>query len=222
MPKLQEERSADTRRRLLDATLACLSERGYAGTTTTEIANRAGVSRGAQLHHFPRKLELVATAVRHLFELRLSELRTVVGKLPQPIDARLDSLIDLMWPVFKGPTFYAWLELVVASRTDPKLRELVHSISRWFGGGIQVVFRELFPSIPAADVASMVRLVFGRLEALALERTFRVSEDAPDPDDFEQDLATLKAAANACLHANHGSAASTIQTPTVQIRGADQ
>ncbi len=55
MSVLQEERSAETRRRLLDATVACLFERGYAGTTTTELARRAGVSRGAQMHHFPKK-----------------------------------------------------------------------------------------------------------------------------------------------------------------------
>ena len=51
MARLQEERSAETRGRLLDATVACLHEFGYAGTTTTEIARRAGVSRGAQVHH---------------------------------------------------------------------------------------------------------------------------------------------------------------------------
>ena len=72
MSALQEERSAETRRRLLDATVACLFERGYAGTTTTEIASRAGVSRGAQLHHFPKKDELVVSALEHVFELRLA------------------------------------------------------------------------------------------------------------------------------------------------------
>jgi AcrR family transcriptional regulator len=179
------------------------------------------VSRGAQLHHFPRKFELVATALGHLFELRLADLKGVVGKLPASLDARLDSLIDLMWPAFKGSTFYAWLELVVASRTDPLLREAVHGISRWFADGVQGAFRELFPSIPSVNLDSMTRLVFGRLEALALERTLRVSPDAPDPEDFEQDLAILKLAANACLHADTGSTAPTIQTPTEQIRGAN-
>src|SRR3974377_1942992 len=96
MARLQEERSADTRRRLLDATVVCLFQLGVTGTKTTEKAERAGVSRGAQLHHFPRKFELVATAVRHLFELRLADLKGIVGKLPASLDARLDSLLDLL------------------------------------------------------------------------------------------------------------------------------
>ena len=68
MPRssLQEERSAETRRRLLEAAIACLNERGYTGTTTTEIAGRAGVSRGAQVHHFRHKEELVIGALEHI------------------------------------------------------------------------------------------------------------------------------------------------------------
>ena len=121
MSALQEERSAETRRRLLDATVACLFERGYAGTTTTEIASRAGVSRGAQLHHFPRKDELVVSALEHVFELRLAEMSAAIAEPPPGNrENRVAVLIDAMWPMFKGPTFYAWLELVVASRTDPR------------------------------------------------------------------------------------------------------
>jgi len=61
-----EARSARTRGKVLDATIDCLLELGYANTTTTLISERAGVSRGAQLHHFPTKAELVAAAVEHL------------------------------------------------------------------------------------------------------------------------------------------------------------
>src|SRR6516225_783087 len=82
MPNLQEERSAETRRRLMDATVACLYERGYAGTTTVEIAARAGVSRGAQLHHFPTKNELVVSALEFVFDLRAEEVRTLSTELP--------------------------------------------------------------------------------------------------------------------------------------------
>ncbi len=46
---------------------------------------------------------------------------------------RLAVLIDAMWPMFKGPTFYAWLELVVASRTDPALNDAVRAASDRFG-----------------------------------------------------------------------------------------
>ena len=59
----QQERSRATQIRLLDATVDCLVEHGWAGTTTTVVAARAGVSRGAQLHHYPTKSALVIAAV---------------------------------------------------------------------------------------------------------------------------------------------------------------
>src|SRR5215470_16496508 len=65
--RTQAERSAATQARLLDAALQCLVELGYAGTTTTVVAERAGVSRGAQLHHFPTRAALVAAAVEQRY-----------------------------------------------------------------------------------------------------------------------------------------------------------
>ena len=62
----QEERTRAMRARLLEATIECLVERGWAGTSTTVVSQRAGVSRGAQLHHFPTKNALVLAAVEHL------------------------------------------------------------------------------------------------------------------------------------------------------------
>src|SRR5215207_5035001 len=62
----QEERSTETRGRLLDAAVECLIEFGYSATTTTTVAKRAGVSRGAQLHHYPAKVELLTAAIEHL------------------------------------------------------------------------------------------------------------------------------------------------------------
>ena len=67
-PARQQDRSRATQRRLLDATVDCLVEVGWAGTTTTLVAERAGVSRGAQLHHYPTKAALVVAAVEHLVE----------------------------------------------------------------------------------------------------------------------------------------------------------
>ena len=70
----QEERSRAMRLRLLEATVELLVERGFAGTSTTLVSQRAGVSRGAQLHHFPTKNDLVLAAVEHLSAVRGAEL----------------------------------------------------------------------------------------------------------------------------------------------------
>src|SRR5437016_14683731 len=76
------ERSAATQARLLDATIECLIERGWAGTSTTEIVRRAGVSRGAQVHHFPAKEDLVLAAVEHLLQRRIREFQATFADLP--------------------------------------------------------------------------------------------------------------------------------------------
>jgi AcrR family transcriptional regulator len=201
MSLLQEERSAETRRRLLDATVACLYERGYAGTTTTEIATRAGVSRGAQLHHFPKKDELVVSALEHVLALRLTELVHAVAE-PPPGDrkARLLSLIDKMWPIFKGPTFYAWLELVVASRTDPALNEAVAAVSERFGQGFVQNFGEVlgWPSDREAELLELISVLFCHFESLAMERVLSATDDSDSPE-FMRAIDTLKKLASHLL-----------------------
>ena len=118
---LQDERCEDTRARLLEATLESLVAVGYARTSTTEIAERAGVSRGAQVYHYPTKAALVAAAVEHLLERRYQELQQLFAeRLPRA--GGPGAAIGLLWRMFEKPTFAAWLEFVVASRTDPESR----------------------------------------------------------------------------------------------------
>jgi AcrR family transcriptional regulator len=118
----QQERSRATQQRLLDATVECLVERGWSGATTTVIAERAGVSRGAQLHHYPTRAALVMAAVEHLAERRAAELRVEAATLGGGPDRRVDRVVDLLAAAFTGPLFVAALELWVAARTDPELR----------------------------------------------------------------------------------------------------
>src|SRR5271157_4688134 len=79
----QAERSAATRDALLDATIACLVEDGYAHTTTSRVAERAGVSRGAHLHHFQTRQALLAAAMEHLAERRGENLLAAAENLPE-------------------------------------------------------------------------------------------------------------------------------------------
>src|SRR5690554_5529128 len=109
----QEERSASTRARLLDATIESLIEVGYAGTTTTAVCERAGLSRGAQVHHFPKKQDLVVSAVAHLAARQAEALRRRAAALPDDGTpaGRLAALVDLVAETFAEPIFTAALEL---------------------------------------------------------------------------------------------------------------
>ncbi|HET8660638.1 MAG TPA: TetR/AcrR family transcriptional regulator [Micromonosporaceae bacterium] len=117
----QQERSRATQARLLEATVDVLVEHGWSGTTTTVIAERAGVSRGAQLHHYPTKAALVMAAVEHLSERRAAEIRAEAAGLPAG-PRRLDRVVDMLAAAFTGPLYAAALEVWVAARTDPELR----------------------------------------------------------------------------------------------------
>jgi AcrR family transcriptional regulator len=108
------------RARLLEATVECLVECGFAGTSTTLVSERAGVSRGAQLHHFPTKNDLVVAAVEHLTEKRAAELASAAARLPEG-SRRTRAVLHMLGDHFAGPVFTAALELWVAARTDPAL-----------------------------------------------------------------------------------------------------
>jgi AcrR family transcriptional regulator len=164
----------ETRRRLVGATVASLFERGYGGLSTVDVARRARISRGGQLHHFPDKQSLLAETVAHLFEMRLAELRAQIDRLePAAPEQRLAAFIDASWPAFKSRSFYAWLELLVASRTEPLLRDARRQVIARFRGARTELFESaLRDSIGerSIDLETLSVLVFGNMEAIAINR----------------------------------------------------
>ena len=173
----QAERTAATRERLLDATIATLLERGYRGTSTPEICRRAGVSRGAQLHHYPTKEALVAAAVDHLLQRRVSELASRLADTeghpsgaPRVLD--LSDAAAALWSIYTGDTFYAWLELVVVARTDEDLRRLVAALdARLVSRAEKMCQRFLLPHVEdPKTIAATTRLILSLFDGLATHR----------------------------------------------------
>jgi AcrR family transcriptional regulator len=167
------ERTASTRAKLLEATAALLAEVGYARTSTTEISRRAGVSRGAQLHHFPTKVDLVAAAMAYILDRRVEELRAILTTLPEGPD-RFDTAIDVLWSMAQGPTFEAWFEMVAAARTDPELRPLMAAVADHLNEIIRQVWAELFPAPEGVDAttdlyATVPMLFFAVLDGLVMQ-----------------------------------------------------
>ncbi|HET7688973.1 MAG TPA: TetR/AcrR family transcriptional regulator [Nocardioidaceae bacterium] len=130
----QEERTRAMRLRLLEATVACLVEKGWSGTSTTLVSERAGVSRGAQLHHFPTKNDLVIAAVEHLTEIRNEEHRSALEELEDGPD-RVRRVVHVLGEQFSGDLFAAALEVWVAARNDALLHAAVVELERKTGRG---------------------------------------------------------------------------------------
>ena len=120
----QAQKSASTRLQIVEAALRCFVELGYSGTTTTVIANKAGLSRGAMLHHFPSKIDIVRAAVEHLHAKRLKAFRKSIDRLPGD-DSRPRRALEAYWEHVKHPMYVAFLELWVAARTDPELAAIL-------------------------------------------------------------------------------------------------
>lgn len=128
----QPERSAATREALVDSTITCLIELGFEGATTTEICERAGLSRGAHLHHFHTRSALLAAAVVELADRGTEQLRAAVAELPTGRD-RHEAALDMVWSLFRGPLFTMLLELSVRARTDEELRASLGPVERFVG-----------------------------------------------------------------------------------------
>jgi AcrR family transcriptional regulator len=167
--RTQEERSAATQRLLLDATVECLVEYGYAGTTTTRVAELAGVSRGAQVHHFATKNDLVLAAVRHLADQQADAALARPDILVASSDPIGDTL-DLLWRAHQGPTFDAAIELWVAARTDPDLRETTTAFERTLTARLVEVAAMLFgPRVSSApDFESRLLTVLEAVRGLRM------------------------------------------------------
>ena len=168
--RTQAERSAATRGVLLDATIESLVEVGYANTTTTRIAELAGVSRGAQMHHFPSKADLVAHAVEHLAEKRAEEIRKEADRLPGGSGGRTAAALDLLWSSHRGPLFQASLELWTAARTDRELREKLVPVERRLVLNIYDLCRDLFGERVASNekFEPLLAMSLSMMQGLAL------------------------------------------------------
>src|SRR5579859_5299137 len=137
------ERRAEMCERILDATVQCLVEVGYKNTSTLAVQERAGVSRGALLHYFPTRDELVVAAVDRLFDSVTADLRARVA--PEGTDAdRVADAINLLWSSFRGPLFGAASGLWTGARTDPKLLAVLIPHERRLGREIKALCRDLF------------------------------------------------------------------------------
>lgn len=177
----QEARSARTRKRIIAATIECLLQLGYAATSTPEICRRAGLSRGALLHHFPNKVELVTTAITHLARKRLAELRRDALRLPQENteEELLDALFELIWRAFSGPLFHGALELWVAARNDPELHAALFPAERKQAKALYELWRILPPQVvPRHGTArdhfqDLLALTLHLLRGMALQRVLR-------------------------------------------------
>jgi AcrR family transcriptional regulator len=141
------------------------------------------MSRGAQLYHFQSKAELVTHAVDHLLDRMHAQFIDGVAALPKKVD-RTAAMVDLLWQLVIDPTFAAWLELVMAARTDAELAPKVADVETRFVSRMAVTFFELFPpkGTPTPEHAAAAPMLFSVLIGLVVQRM------VPGGPDFSESL----------------------------------
>ncbi len=170
----QQTKSENTRQTILDAAIECFFKLGYANTTSEKIARAAGVSRGAMLHHFSSRAELVRAAVEHLAEKRLQLFEQDERRIQQSPHSLIDEGIDGYWRQLQSPLFVVFHELQVAARTDPELYRILVPIIAEFDRKWLELSTRIFPDLARSPQFLLAnRLTVFLLEGLAVNEFTR-------------------------------------------------
>ncbi|RSD08417.1 TetR/AcrR family transcriptional regulator [Amycolatopsis eburnea] len=184
--RTQAQRREQTRTALLDATIDCLVDLGYARTSVQEICARAGVSKGAVQHHFTAKAELMAAAVEHLTTKLRRRLAASLDELPGG-GTGVAAAIDLLWTGYSGTLSTAVTELWVAARTDPELRAAIRPVDRALGRATLEHVTQVAGELPPERAEMLFWLTVNLTRGLALD-----AELGGDPDRRRQLLEEWK------------------------------
>ena len=191
----QAIKSAQTRERLVDATIRCLVKFGYANTTTPRVAAEAGLSRGAMMHHFENGGALMQATITELHEKRLRAFRRGVDAIRNDVHA----LVRSYWKQLSSPTFVAFHELAVAARTDSSLAKILAPAQREFRTRWYQLAIELFPEWQKDRARFDLALALSQntLEGMAINRLIHGLDEAmtePLLENLEKQIQALKPA----------------------------
>jgi AcrR family transcriptional regulator len=185
----QAQRSAQTTARLIEATISVLHEQGYAATTTTLVAVRAGVSRGAMLHHYPTKVQLMTATVYATFERDIEAYRAALAK-GGSLDVQIVRLIDTAWSCFKSPDGIAQTQIWIATQSDAELASMVLPVHKSINERSVVWLEALLGERIAGEGFSpqqILTYMIGSLRGLALEHVLGTSSES-----LEKSVALIK------------------------------
>ena len=170
--RTQADRSAGTRRALLEAAISSLHQYGYSATTTISVAEIAGVSRGAMLHQFRTKSDLMTFVVESVYEDELAVYKGMVKGIDDPRD-RLLRYPGMVWEVLGRPSGLAVLEILQGSRSDRELAEKLRPVQARIEAD---AFHHLEPGLGAGTISELLRLIVWTVRGLSIENVLATDE----------------------------------------------
>ncbi|WP_161634652.1 TetR/AcrR family transcriptional regulator [Microvirga flocculans] len=170
----QAERSQDSRRKLIEAAIAVLSEAGFAGAATPLIAERAGVSRGLMTHHFPTKRDLLVAVVEHLSEQMIASFKDDFEH-DMPSGIRAEIIVDRIWALYSSNIYRALIQIHVGASVDPALAGEINEIAERTSTAVKEAWRRSLSArtdIPHEVIDQAGSFLLTQMRGMALQRFF--------------------------------------------------
>ena len=175
--RTQAERSEQMQSRLVEAAANLLRKRGYAGLRTDEVARIAKVSRGALLHHYPSKDDLVLATAEYLLKsgLERGTARAIAARGEADV---IEAIIQDGLDFFMGRDFPVVLDLVMACGKDTALRDKVYGYSRESRTGVEEVWTQLLGEhgVPRVKAEKVVFLTLSIVRGFAVRALWQKDE----------------------------------------------
>ena len=175
--RTQAERSEATQTQLIEAAVKLVRANGLRGLRTVEVAELAGVSRGALLHHFKSKHDLLVAVIRHVNEVSMEESARRAHLAKNSEADPIDGIIKDAQDFYFGDYFFIELAIAMSADSDSRiLRRDIHQSSRASRFSVEAAWLEALvssglPKQLAADVLSLtLSVVRGYSVRMLLER----------------------------------------------------
>jgi AcrR family transcriptional regulator len=167
--RTQAERSQETRTRILKAAANLIRKRGYARFRTAEVAEEAGLSRGAQLHHFPTKDSLVVATLEYVFEQAQVLSRRRASAVNRPRDL-IEAVIEDAREFFFSEHFMVAIDIVLSTSTDQSVRKQILDISRKARRPVETAWTGALAAsgVPGQLASDIVALTLSLVRGMAL------------------------------------------------------
>lgn len=187
MARTQQQRRADTIARLLDASIATIVEMGYARASAAVIAKRAGLSVGALFRHYPTMGDFMAATGYEVLRRQLESFGKQVAQIPSGEPA-LPAVLSVLRDITASDTNAVLYELMVAARTDEKLRATLHVVLTEYSAKIFDAAGAVTPTdgLPGDARAVLTAILTNTFDGAAILRPVMA-----DPEFEERKLAML-------------------------------
>jgi len=165
----QAERTADSRKRIIDATIRCLHRLGYNALTISIVAKDAGVSRGLLAYHFDNKADLMV-AVREAIQAEEKALLEAIRGKVTPLEY-LKQLPRYTASGMRRKQAIAVTEILLASRSDSELMKKLRAYERALDLEAIENVRASFEEVgiePPANLPAVVRTTVAAIRGLAI------------------------------------------------------